>query len=68
MIPGQFLYQSPYSPDLNPIEMVFAKFKAALRKATARTIGKLWDEIANTLKTFASEECRAYGKHCGYAK
>lgn len=42
------LYLPPYSPDLNPIKMVFAKFKAALRKAAARTVGKLWDETANT--------------------
>ena len=61
------LYLPPYSPDLNPIEQVFAKFKAALRKAAARTVGKLWDEIANTLKTFSKEECRAYINHCGYA-
>ena len=56
-----------YSPDLNPIEMVFAKFKAALRKAAARTIAKLWQEIANTLGTFSPQECIAYINHCGYA-
>jgi transposase len=39
---AKLLYLPPYSTDLNPIEMVFAKFKAALRKAAARTIGKLW--------------------------
>lgn len=60
-------YLPPYSPDLNPIEMVFAKFKAALRKAAARTVGKLWDEIANTLRTFSAQECAAYIKHSGYA-
>jgi transposase len=60
-------YLPPYSPDLNPIEMAFAKFKAALRKAAARTVGKLWHEIANTLRTFSAEECRAYLKHSGYA-
>jgi transposase len=61
------LYLPPYSPDLNPIEMVFAKFKAALRKAAARTVAKLWEEIANTLKSFSKQECVAYLKHCGYA-
>jgi transposase len=61
------LYLPPYSPDLNPIEMVFAKFKAALRKAAARTVGKLWAKIANTLKTFSKEQCLAYINHCGYA-
>jgi transposase len=61
------LYLPPYSPDLNPIEQVFAKFKAALRKAAARTVEKLWAGIANTLKTFSPKECAAYLKHCGYA-
>jgi transposase len=61
------LYLPPYSPDLNPIEQVFAKFKAALRKAAAPTVTKLWHEIAKTLKTFSPQECAAYLKHCGYA-
>lgn len=65
---AKLLYLPPYSPDLNPIEMVFAKFKAALRKAAARTITKLWQEIALTLATFSPQECVAYLKHCGYAK
>ena len=64
---AKLLYLPPYSPDLNPIEMVFAKFKAALRKAAARTIGKLWEEIAKTLSTFLPQECAAYIKHCGCA-
>ena len=64
---AKLLYLPPYSPDLNPIEMVFAKFKAALRKAAARTIAKLWQEIANTLRTFSPQECTAYINHCGYA-
>ena len=64
---AELLYLPPYSPDFNPIEMVFAKFKAALRKAAARTIAKLWDEIAKTLSTFPPQECAAYIKHCGYA-
>jgi transposase len=64
---AKLLYLPPYSPDLNPIEMVFAKFKARLRKAAARTIGKLWQEIAKTLATFSSQECAVYLKHCGYA-
>jgi transposase len=61
------LYLPPYSPDLNPIEQVFAKFKAALRKAAARTVARLWNEIAKTLNTFPPQECAAYLKHCGYA-
>ena len=64
---ARLAYLPPYSPDLNPIEQVFAKFKSALRKAAARTVEKLWAEIANTLKTFSAQECCAYLKHCGYA-
>ena len=43
------LHLPPYSPDLNPIEMVFAKLKALLRKASERTVGKLWDRIGKLL-------------------
>ena len=64
---ARLIYLPPYSPDLNPIEQVFAKFKAALRKAAARTVTRLWQEIANALKTFSPQECAAYLKHCGYA-
>lgn len=64
---AMLLYLPPYSPDLNPIEQAFAKFKAALRKAAARTVTRLWREIAKTLKTFSPQECAAYLKHCGYA-
>lgn len=64
---AHLLYLPPYSPDLNPIEQVFAKFKAALRKAAARTIEKLWVEIANTLRSFSQQECAAYLKHSGYS-
>ena len=64
---AKLFFLPPYSPDLNPIEQVFAKFKAALRKAAARTVTKLWHEIAKTLKTFSPQECAAYLKHCGYA-
>ena len=41
--------------------------KSALRKAAARTVTKLWREIAKTLKTFTPQECAAYLKNCGYA-
>src|SRR5205809_560211 len=64
---ARLIYLPPYSPDLNPIEQVFAKFKAALRKAAARTVTRLWQEIAKTLNTFSPQECAAYLIHCGYA-
>ena len=61
------LYLPPYSPDLNPIEMAFAKLKALLRKAAARTRDSLWDAIAQVLDTFAPDECANYLTHAGYA-
>jgi hypothetical protein len=45
-------YLPPYSPDFNPIEMAFAKLKAALRAAEARTIPDLWQAIADALRRF----------------
>lgn len=61
------LYLPPYSPDLNPIEMAFAKLKALLRKAAARTREHLWDTIGMLLDRFDPDECRRYIRHCGYA-
>ena len=61
------LYLPPYSPDLNPIEMVFSKLKALLRKAAARTRDALWDAIAQVLDAFTPDECANYLTHEGYA-
>jgi transposase len=47
----------PYSPDFNPIEQAFAKLKAMLRKAAARTIDTLWAAIAKIIGTFTPTEC-----------
>jgi transposase len=63
---ASMLYLPPYSPDLNPIEMVFAKLKALLRKASERTVGKLWDRIGELLEAFTSQECQNYLTHQGY--
>ena len=60
------LYLPSYSPDLNPIEQVFAKLKELLRKAAARTKEALWDAIGRHLDDFSPEECRNYLAHCGY--
>ena len=65
---GAFLlYLPPYSPDLNPIEMAFAKLKALLRNAAARTRDALWDAIGQVLDAFAPDECANYLTHAGYA-
>jgi len=60
------LYLPPYSPDFNPIENAFAKLKALLRKAAARTIAELWDAIRDTLPTFSPAECANYFTAAGY--
>ncbi|MGK7871671.1 transposase, partial [Falsiroseomonas sp. E2-1-a20] len=56
-----------YSPDLNPIEQAFAKLKAGLRKAGARTREALWNTISKLLDTFSPTECRNYLTNSGYA-
>ena len=56
----------PYSPDFNPIEHAFAKFKAILRKAAARTIPKLWDTIRDALPQFTPDECANMFTATGY--
>ena len=61
------LYLPPYSPDLNPIEMAFAKLKALLRKAAKRTRNDLWDCIGEVLNAFTPQECANYFAHDGYA-
>ena len=59
-------YLPAYSPDLNPIEMLFAKLKAALRKGAARTIEALWKLIGKLVKQFSPDECANYFRHAGY--
>jgi transposase len=56
-----------YSPDLNPIEQVFAKLKTLLRKADPRTIEATWREIGALLGSFTSQECTNYLVNSGYA-
>ena len=52
------LYLPPYSPDFNPIENAFAKLKAILRKAAARTVTDLWNAIGNAIDQFTVAACR----------
>ena len=61
------LYLPPYSPDFDPIEMVFAKLKAILRAAAARDVATLWQAVANAIPSFSAEECRNYLTAAGYA-
>lgn len=56
----------PYSPDCNPIENAFAKLKARLRKAAARTIGDLWNAIRDALPLFTPLQCGNHFTDAGY--
>ncbi len=60
------LYLPPYSPDLNPIEKLFSKLKALLRKAARRNVDALWQEIGTLLDSISSEECSNNFLSCGY--
>ena len=59
-------YLPPYSPDFNPIEQAFAKLKALLRKAAARTIPDLWQAIKEAILQFEPQECANDLEHAGY--
>jgi transposase len=62
-----FIFLPPYSPDLNPIEQLFAKLKTLLRRADERTITAVWQRIGHILDAFAPNECANYLKNAGYA-
>lgn len=62
-----FLFLPQYSPDLNPIEMAFAKLKAHLRKAAARTFDSLTQAVGNICNLFSPAECQNYFSSAGYA-
>jgi Transposase and inactivated derivatives len=64
---AKLLYLPPYSPDLNPIELAFAKFKTGLRKAAERTVDDLWRRIGVLIHDFPPQECQNYFCHDGYA-
>src|SRR5205085_413760 len=57
---ASLLYLPPYSPDFNPIEQAFAKLKALLRKAAARTVEALWDTIGVLVQAFRPDEPANY--------
>jgi transposase len=60
------LYLPPYSPDLNPIEKLFAKLKALLRKAAKRSVDALWNHIGVLLDAIPAQECANYFAAAGY--
>ena len=60
-------YLPPYSPDLNPIELAFAKLKAHLRQAAARTLEHLHSAVATAPDSFSAQHCRSFFRHAQYA-
>jgi transposase len=63
---AQFFLLPPYSPDMNPIEMAFAKLKTLLRQASERTRDGLWQRIGSLLDHFTPEECANYFQAADY--
>ena len=63
---ARLFFLPPYSPDLNPIEQVFAKLKHLLRKAAERTVEATWKRIGALLDCFLPNECQAYLANAGY--
>ena len=64
---AKLFFLPPYSPDLNPIEQVFAKLKTLLRKAAERTVEATWRRIGALLSAFTPAECANYFANAGYA-
>ena len=61
------LFLPPYSPDLNPIEMMWSKIKALLRKASARTHEDLLAALAHALEAVTPSDARGWFAACGYS-
>jgi len=63
---AKVIYLPPYSPDFNPIEMVFSKLKTLVRKAKMRTVETLWRKLGELCDVFSPSECLNYFRHAGY--
>jgi transposase len=63
---AKLFFLPKYSPDLNPIEQVFAKLKHMLRKAAARSVEAVCAAIGQLLQAFTSQECANYFENAGY--
>jgi transposase len=64
---AHLFFLPPYSPDLNPIEQVFAKLKTLLKKSGERTVEATWRRIGALLDEFTPQECANYFRNSGYA-
>jgi len=63
---AQVVWLPPYSPDFSPIELMWSKVKAYLKKLKARTQEELEKAIADALKTITTNDCLNWFRHCGY--
>jgi transposase len=63
---AHLLFLPPYSPDLNPIEQVFAKLKHLMRAAQTRDVEATWRKVGELLDIFSKEECANYLRNPGY--
>ena len=64
---ARLMFLPPYSPDLNPIEQMFAKLKHLMRKAAERTVEATWKRTGELLERFTPIECSHYLQNAGYA-
>jgi transposase len=64
---AHLIFLPPYSPDLNPIEQVFAKIKHLMRRAMTRTVEAAINHLAEVLEAVSAKECANYLKNSGYA-
>ena len=60
------VYLPPYSPDFNPIENMWSKVKASMKKAAARTLDTLVDAVKVALEAITPDDCEGFFNHCGY--
>ena len=65
-VEAELFYLPPYSPDFNPIELAFSKFKRLIRSAKNRTLEPLWESCGKVLEQFTESEFRNYFRHAGY--
>ena len=65
---ARLFFLPKYSPDLNPIEQVFAKLKHLLRLDAPRTVDAVWQAIGQSLNAFTPQECANYFKNSGYGQ
>jgi transposase len=63
---AQCVLLPPYSPDLNPIEMIFSKLKQSIRSRRPRTFSKIVDATGEALRLISTEDIHSCYQHCGY--